>query len=330
MMMRGRYAGVRSTALLAMMLACAPHGAAADADYPRKPLRIVVPYTPGGGIDFIARMIAQGINGPLGQQVIVDNRPGGSTVIGADAVAKAAPDGYTLLVTSHSTHAFLPNTGRKLPFDADRDFAPVSLLVSQPFVLVVHPSLPARNVQQLIAIAKKRPGDLTYSSSGIGTGTHLSGELLGALAKIEIRHIPYKGGAQSFTELAGGHVSMSFGSMPSALPYVKAGKVRMIAVTGLKRSLAAPELATIAESGVPGYQFTAWSALHVPGGTAKPIIDILNREVVKLLNRPDVKERLMPLGYDIEASTPYELRDYIGKERATYAKLMRMTGLDKP
>src|SRR5687767_8395849 len=136
MMMRGRYAGVRSTALFAMALTCAPHGAAADAEYPRKPLRIVVPYTPGGGIDFIARMIAQGINGPLGQQVIVDNRPGGSTVIGADAVAKAAPDGYTLLVTSHSTHAFLPNTGRKLPFDADRDFAPVSLLVSQPFVLV--------------------------------------------------------------------------------------------------------------------------------------------------------------------------------------------------
>ena len=311
-------------------LACAPHAIAADATYPVKTVRIVVPYTPGGGIDFIGRILAQELGKSLGQQVIVDNRPGASTLVGADIVAKAPPDGYTLLVTSHSTHAFLPNTGRKLPFDPDKDFTPVSLLVSQPFVLVVHPSLPVRHVQQLIAVARQRPGDLTYSSSGIGTGTHLSGELLSHLAKIDIRHIPYKGGAQSFTELAGGHVSMSFGSMPSAMPYVKARKVRMIAVTGLKRSPAAPELPTIAESGVPGYQFTAWSALYAPGQTPQHIVDRLNQEVVAALNRVEVKERLISLGYDIEASTPGELRAHIGKERATYAGLMRMTGLDKP
>jgi tripartite-type tricarboxylate transporter receptor subunit TctC len=289
-----------------------------------------VPYTPGGGIDFIGRIVAQELGKSLGQQVIVDNRPGGSTIVGSDLVAKAPPDGHTLLVTSHSTHAFLPNTGRKLPFDPDKDFAPVSLLVSQSFVLVVHPSLPVRSIQQLIAIARERPGDLTYSSSGIGTGTHLSGELLANLARIDIRHIPYKGGGQSFTELAGGHVSMSFGSMPSAMPYVKAGKVRMIAVTGLKRSPAAPELPTITESGVPGFQFTAWSALYAPGQTPKAIVDLLSREVVKALNRSEVKDRLTPLGYDIEASTPDELRAHIGKERATYAELMRKTGLDKP
>ena len=305
-----------------------PRSFAGESSYPSKTVRIVVPYTPGGGVDLIGRIAAQELSKPLGQTVIVENRPGGSTIIGADAVAKAAPDGHTLLVTSHSTHAFLPNTRTQAPYDADRDFEPVSLLVSQSFVLVVHPSLPVNNVKQLIAIAKARPGDLTYSSSGVSTGTHFCGELLRTLAKLDIRHIPYKGGAQSFTELAGGHVSMSFGSMPSAMPFVKAGKVRMIAVTGIKRSPAAPELPTIAESGVAGYQMTAWTAMFAPRATPATIVDRLSAELGKSFKSPAVRDRLGQLGYDIEGGSPDDLRQHVKKERAMYGRLIKLTGLE--
>jgi tripartite-type tricarboxylate transporter receptor subunit TctC len=287
-----------------------------------------VPYTPGGGVDLIGRVLAQELAKPLGQQVIVDNRPGGSTMIGADAVAKAQPDGHTLLVTSHSTHAFLPNTKTKAPYDPDRDFEPVSLLVTQSFVLVVHPSLPVRNVRQLMALARARPGELTYSSNGVATGTHFSGELLRSLGKIDIRHIPYKGGSQSFAALAGGEVSMSFGSVASALPFVKAGKVRMIAATGVKRSPAAPELPTIAEEGLAGYQMTAWTALFAPGRTPKSIVDRLSAEAAKAFSAQAVKDRLLALGYDIETSSPEELGAFVRKERALYAGLIKTVGLE--
>lgn len=309
-------------------LVCQAHASAAAESYPSKSVRIIVPYTPGGGIDFIGRVVAQELAKPLGQTVLVDNRPGGSTMIGSDLVAKAAPDGHTLLVTSHTTHAFLPNTKTKAPYDADRDFEPVSLLVSQSFVLVVHPSLPATSVKQLIAIGRSRPGDLTYSSSGIGTGTHFCGELLQTLAKIDIRHIPYKGGGQSFTALAGGEVSMSFGSMPSAMPFVKAGKVRIIAVTGTKRSPAAPELPTIAESGVPGFQMTAWSALFAPAATPPAIAERLSAELTKAFRTPALRDRLGALGYDIEAGTPTDLRKHVVAERAMYGKLIKLIGLE--
>ena len=318
--------GTRIVCAVVLCHACAAV-AAADA-YPTKPIRIIVPYTPGGGVDLIGRLTAQELAKPLGQLVIVENRPGGSTMIGADVVAKSAPDGHTLLVTSHSTHAFLPNTKTKAPYDADKDFAPVSLLVSQSFVLVVHPSLPAKNVRQLIAIARSRPGDLTYSSSGVGTGTHFSGELLRTLAKVDIRHIPYKGGGQSFAALAGGEVSMSFGSLPSALPFVKADKVRMLAVTGMKRSPAAPELLTIAESGVPGYQMTAWTALFAPAGTPAAIVERLSIATAGAFKAPAVRERLSSLGYEVEASTPAELRKHVAAERALYGKLIKLVGLE--
>jgi tripartite-type tricarboxylate transporter receptor subunit TctC len=321
----------RSVAVLAApfaSLVLAAYGHASESIYPTKTVRIVVPYTPGGGIDLIGRTVAQELAQPLGQQVIVENRPGASTIIGADVVAKAPPDGHTLLVTSHSTHAFLPNLKKKLPYDADKDFEPVALLVSQSFVLVVHPSMPVRDVKQLLAFARARPGELTYSSSGLGTGTHFSGELLKTLGKIDIRHIPYKGGAQSFTELAGGHVAMSFGSIASSLPYVKAGKVRMIGSTGIKRSPGAPDLPTIAET-IPGYEMTAWSALFAPGGTPKAVVERLSAEVAKAFGRPAVKNRLAALGYEIETSSPEELKAYISKERAMYGKLIKMVGLER-
>ncbi|MCW5604839.1 MAG: tripartite tricarboxylate transporter substrate binding protein [Burkholderiales bacterium] len=311
-----------------MTLGMALSAGAAESAYPTKAVRIVVPYTPGGGVDLIGRIAAQELAKVLGQQVIVDNRPGGSTIIGADAVAKASPDGHTLLVTSHSTHAFLPNTRTKVPYDPDRDFEPVSLLVSQPFVLVVHPSMPVRSIKELMALAKARPGDLTYSSSGIATGTHFSGELLRALGNIDIRHIPYKGGAQSFTALAGGEVSMSFGSIAAASSFVKAGRLRMIALTGLRRSPAVPELPTIAEEGLPGYQMTAWTAMFAPGGTPGNTVERLGSEVAKAFKTQTVRDRLVPLGYDIEASSPGELGAYVRKERALYGKLMKMVGLD--
>lgn len=301
---------------------------AAEVTYPTKSIRIIVPYTAGGGVDFVGRVVAQELAKPLGQQLIVDNRPGGSTIIGADAVAKAPPDGYTLLVTSHSTHAFLPNTKTKAPYDPDRDFEPVSLLVSQSFVLVVHPSLPVHNIKQLVALAKARPGDLTYSSNGIGTGSHFSGELLNFLGKINIRHIPYKGGAQSFSALASGEVSMSFGSLTSAMPFTKNGKVRMIAVTGVKRSPASPELPTISEAGLPGYQMTAWTAMFAPGGTPANIVARLSSEAAKAFKARAVVDRLGVAGYDIEAGTPEELRSYVKAERVRYGKLIKIIGLE--
>ncbi len=294
-------------------------------DYPAKPIRIIVPYPPGGGNDIIGRLAADELAKRLGQQVVVDNRPGGSTVVGAEMVARAAPDGYTLLVTSHTTFAMIPNLRASLPYDTQRDFAPVALLATQSFVLVVHPSLPVTTVKQVIALAKAHPGQLTFSSSGVGTGTHFSGEQLNMLAGINIRHIPYRGGGPSLNDLMGGHVSMSFGSVAATSPFARAGKMRMVAVTSAKRSAAVPELPTIGET-LPGYEMTPWNAMFAPRGTPPAVIDRLNRELATAFRAPDTKARLMALGYDAEASSPRQLADYSVVERERYGKLIRAIG----
>jgi tripartite-type tricarboxylate transporter receptor subunit TctC len=307
-----------------MLAALVATGAIAQA-YPTRPVRIVVPYPPGGGNDIIGRIAAEELTRRLGQQAIVDNRPGGSTVIGAEIVAKAPPDGHTLLVTSHTTFAFIPNLRSKLPFDPVRDFEPISLMATQSFVLVTHPTIPAKTVREVIALAKAKPGELTFASSGVGTGTHFSGEQMKVLAGIDIRHIPYKGGGPALNDLIAGHVSMGFGSIASTQPFVKQGKIRMIAITSAKRSAAAPDVPTIGET-IKGYEMTPWNAMFAPKGTPRAIVERLNRDIVAAIKSPQVAERLMGLGYDAAASTPGELAAHVKLELARYGKLIKAIG----
>jgi tripartite-type tricarboxylate transporter receptor subunit TctC len=311
----------------ALASAAVAHAASAGGGegYPARPVRVVVPYPPGGGNDIIGRIAAEELTKRLGRQAVVDNRPGGSTVIGADIVAKAPPDGYTLLVTSHTTFAFLPNLRSKLPFDPVRDFEPISLMATQSFVLVTHPSLAARTIREVVALAKAKPGELTFASSGVGTGTHFSGEQLKVLAGIDIRHIPYKGGGPALNDLIGGHVSMGFGSIASTQPFAKQGKIRMIAITSAKRSPAAPDVPTIGET-VKGYEMTPWNAIFAPRGSPRAVIERLNREIVAAIKSPQVAERLQGLGYDAAASSPSELAAHVKAELVRYAKLIKAIG----
>ena len=298
----------------------------AQTAYPTRPVRMVVPYPPGGGNDIIGRLLAEDLSRRLGQQVIVDNRPGGSTVIGAEIVARAQPDGYTILVTSHTTYALMPNLRPKLPYDPERDFEPISLLAVQAFALAVHPSLPATTVKQVIALAKAKPGQLTFSSAGAGTGTHFSGEQFKALAGVDMLHVPYKGGNTAVSAVLGGEVTMTFGSLSALSPFASTGKLRVIAVTSAKRSPQAPQLPTIAESGVPGYQMTPWYGMVGPKGLPKPIVDRLHGTVTTSLAAKDMQERMAKVGYEPEGSTPRELAEHIRAELALYRKLIKLVG----
>ncbi len=311
-------------ALALTLLAGVSH---AQQNYPARAVRIVVPYPPGGGNDVIARSYADELTKRLGQQVIIDNRPGGSTIIGAELVAKAPPDGYTVLVSSHTTFAIVPNLRAKSPYDVVRDFDPVALLATQPFVLVVHPSLPARDIRQLVALAKTQPGALTYSTPGIGAGGHFCGELLNTMAGIDLRHIPYKGSAIALTDLVGGQVSMTFTSMAAVQAFVRNGRLRLLAVTSAKRSPLAASTPTIAESGVPGYDMRGWNAMVAPRATVKTAVDRLNAEIVATLKSPEARERLAAQGYEPEAGTPQQLGDMIKSELARYGKLIKAVGM---
>ena len=295
--------------------------------YPARTVRIVIPYPPSGGNDIVARAYADELTRRLGQQVVIDNRPGGMTIIGSELVAKAPPDGYTVLVSSHSTFAIIPNVNARLPFDVQRDFAPVALLAIQPFALAVHPSLPANNLKQLIALARPQPGVLTYATSGIGTGGHFCGELLKVMSGINLRHIPYKGGGPALTDVVGGHVSMIVTSLSAERPFIQAKRLRLIAVTSAQRTRLAPEAPTMAESGVTGYEMRGWNAMVAPRGTPAAIIARLNAEVVAMIQSPEARERLDAQGYEPEASSPQQLADLIKSELARYAKLVKVTGL---
>ena len=312
-------------AVAAAIVTFAAAAAFAQQPYPSRPIRIVVPYPPGGGNDIIGRIAADELTKRLGQQAVVDNRPGGSTVIGAEIVAKAPPDGHTLLVTSHTTFAFMPNLRSKLPYDAIRDFEPVSLLATQSFVLVTNPSLAVKTIKDVIALARAKPGELTFASSGVGTGTHFSGEQLKVLAGIDIRHIPYRGGGPAINDMIGGQVSMGFGSVASTLPFVKQGKLRMIGITSAQRSAAVPDVPTIGET-LKGYEMTPWNAMFAPRGTPKPIVERLNREAVAGIRSPDVGQKLAALGYDAAASTPEQLGAHVKLELVRYGKLIKAIG----
>lgn len=299
--------------------------AAQPQGYPARPIRVVVPFPPGGAADNIARVIAPKLTQALGQQVVIDNRGGAAGIIGAEVVAKSAPDGHTLLdaASSQAVNAVL----QKLSFDTLRDFAPITMLMLSPNFLIAHPSLPIRTVPDLIRLAKAHPGQITFASAGVGSAPHMAGELFKSLARVDLVHVPYKGGGPVFVDLIGGYVQLSFLNIASSLVHVRAGKVRGIAVTSSRRSRSAPEFPTIAESGVPGYEIYEWNALFAPAGTPPEIIARLNAEIIKIMAAPDVQERLFQLGAEAVTSTPEQLGDHIRREIAKWGKVVKDMGI---
>jgi tripartite-type tricarboxylate transporter receptor subunit TctC len=294
--------------------------------YPAKPIRVIVAFPPGGIADFAARSVSQKLSESLGVPVVTENRPGAGGVTGAEVVARAAPDGYTLLVTSIS-HTINPSVRKNLPFDAERDFAPVTLLTDAPNFLVVHPSLPAKSVKELVALARARPGQITYASSGSGTSTHLSGELFKALARIDIVHVPYKGGGPAVIDLIGGHVLMMFSTLPSVLQQVRTGKLRGLAVTGGRRFPAAPEFPTMIEAGIPGFEVSGWSGMFAPAGTPKDAVGRLAGEIAMILRAPEVKERFFVQGAEPVGNTPEEFAAFVKSEIAKWKKVVEFSGM---
>lgn len=290
--------------------------------YPSRPVRFVVPYVPGGGVDFVGRTVAQKLSETWNHSVIVDNRPGGGTNIGSELVARSAPDGYTFLV------AGVPNSVamtlyKKPPYDVVKDFAPVIQISTAPNILVVHPSVPAKSVKELIALAKSRRGQLTFGSAGFGSSNHLSGELFKMMAGIDIVHVPYKGGGAAVTDLISGHISMYFGTTPSTAPHVLTGRLRALGLTGAKRSPILPNVPTIAEAGLPGYEQSAWHGLLAPAATPEAIVRKLSTDITRLLQQPDVRERFSTQGVDIVGSSPAEFAEFIKRDVAKYRKLLK-------
>jgi tripartite-type tricarboxylate transporter receptor subunit TctC len=291
--------------------------------FPTKPVRVVVPFAAGGGTDVIGRMIAQKLSEGWGQQVIVENRAGAGSVIGTEVVARSAPDGYTLLLTAPpftTNAALLP----KLSYDALQDFAPVIHAAMAPLLVVVHPSLPVRSIKELVAVAKARPGQLTYGSSGNGGPQHLAGELFRSMAGVNIIHVPYKGGAPATVDLVGGHVEVGFSSMLTVLSFVKSGRLRALAVTGPRRSTILPAVPTIAESGFPGYETTTWYGILARAGTPSAIVTALNADIARALNLPDVKQRLAGEGAEVVGGSPAAFAAFLQKEIERVRKLSRV------
>jgi tripartite-type tricarboxylate transporter receptor subunit TctC len=311
-----------------VMLAAAASPAAAQQTFPWKPVTIVATFAPGGASDILARLIAPKLSERLGQPVLVENRAGAGGNIGTDHVAKSAPDGHTLVMGYIGTHAVNPTLYKKIPFDAVKDFAPVAFVASIPSVLVVHPSVPVKSVSELTAFAKANPGKLNYGSGGAGTAPHLGAELFKTMTGVEMVHIPYKGSGPAVTDLLGGQISLMFNTMIQTIPHVQSGKLRALAVTSAKRSQAMPELPTIAEAGLPGYEMVGWFGLLAPAGTPKDVVARLNDEIVKILNLPDVKDRLEKLGSEpTNIVTPEQFGDYIKSEIAKWAKVIKASGM---
>jgi tripartite-type tricarboxylate transporter receptor subunit TctC len=301
-------------------------GAALPQDYPSRPIRIIVPFPAGGTADLLARQIGQTMSEALRQQVVIENRTGAGGNIGADLAAKSKPDGYTLLMGTVSTHAINPNLYPRMPYDAVKDFAPVTMVAKMPNLLVVHPSVPAKNVAELIALAKARPGALAFASAGNGTSQHLSGELFKKMAGVDMIHVPYKGNAPAVTDLVGGQVQVMFDNIPVSLQQVRAGKLRPLAVTGPLRSPVLPGLPTLAEAALPGYSITSWFGLYVPSGTSPQIIERLNREANKALANAQFRRRLSDQGMEPAGGTPGQFADFMRAELVKWGKIVRESG----
>ncbi|NDG38603.1 MAG: tripartite tricarboxylate transporter substrate binding protein [Betaproteobacteria bacterium] len=292
--------------------------------YPTKPVRVVVPYPPGGVGDTTMRAIAQQLSESLGQPFVIDNKPGASQMIGADAVAKAAPDGYTLFLGSVTSLAINISSQKKMPYDPVKDFAPVSMLYFSPMYLVVNPAVPAQSVKELVALAKAQPGKLSFASIGQGGSIHLAGEMFKSMAGVDITHIPYKGSAPALTDIIGGQVSLMFDAGVSALPQVRAGKLRALAITTAKRVDSTPELPTVAEAGgLPNYEATLWFGLVAPAATPRDIVNRLSQELAKILRQPALQARFANLGVEFSASSPEEFATYIRAETLKWGKVFR-------
>jgi tripartite-type tricarboxylate transporter receptor subunit TctC len=305
------------------MLGVATHVAAQS--YPTKPITIIVPYPPGGPTDIVARLIGQKLGEKVGQQVIIDNRPGAGGNVGAALVARAAPDGYTLLLGT-TAHAINPSVFASLNYNIVKDFSPVVLLTSLPLVVVTNAAVPAKNIQELIALAKSKPNELAYASSGNGQSTHLAAELFKTMAGVSMTHVPYKGSAPALTDLAGGQVAVMFDTMLSAMPQVKGGRLHALAVTTATRSGAAPTLPTVAESGVPGYEAVAWSGLLAPARTPADVVAKLNTEINAILSQPDVRKRLLHDGADPVGGSAEQFSTHLVKEVQKWAAVAKASG----
>jgi tripartite-type tricarboxylate transporter receptor subunit TctC len=301
-------------------------GALAQSDYPVKPVRFIVGQAPGGATDIVARLVASKMPEALGQNVLVENRTGAAGSIGAASVAKSAPDGYTLLVVS-SSYAINPSLYSNLPFDPQKDLAPVSLLAEAPFLLVVHPSVPARSVKDLIALAKAQPGRLTYGSGGNGSSGHLAGALFEMGSRVKLTHIPYKGAGQALVDVVSGQITFMFASVLSSTPQIKQGRLRALGVTSRKRSGALPEVPTIAEAAVPGYTTTTWYGLLAPAGTRQPVIDRLSSAAHKAVRSPELRERMLSDGAEPIGSSPGEFEKHLATEMAKARKIVQSAGV---
>ncbi len=291
--------------------------------YPTRSVRVIVPYPAGGGADFVARVYSRALSESLGQQFVVDNRGGANGNVGSEVAAKSTPDGYTLLVTASTNLTINPGLYRKMPFDVQRALAPISILATQPTILVVHPTLPVTSVKTLVALAKARPGQLNFGSAGAGSSGHLAAELFKMVTSVDIVHVPYKGTGPATTDLLGGQIPLMFNNLPPSLPLVKSGRLRALAVTGEKRSPAAPQLPTMIEAGYPGVVMTLWNALFAPAGTPPEILARLHAEVIRASRMQDIRDRLTAEGTEALTTTPAELADNIRSETVRWAKVIK-------
>lgn len=309
--------------IAALSLIALISGPVAAQQYPSKPIRMVVGFAPGGGTDLVARIIGQKMTESWGQTVLVDNRAGATGTIGADLVAKAPPDGHTLLMGHVNSHGIAPNLFKKLPYDAERDFAMVAYVGYVPNVLVIHPSIPARNVKELIAIAKAQPGTLNYASSGVGSTQHLAGELFTLLTGVKIVHVPYKGSGPAVVDLLAGHVSMNFDTMPPVLPHIKSGRMRALALTTPKRSPQMPNVPTMMEVGLKGFDMTNWYGVMAPAKTSRDTVTKLNAEINRIVMLPDAKAKLEEAGTQLDPMSPEQFATFLRSEIGKYAKLVK-------
>ena len=311
---------------LALGLPALAPSAFAQSDYPSRPIRLICPLPPGGGADLVARLVAERLSKTLNQQVLVDNRAGGGTVIGADLAAKSAPDGYTLLLGTATTHAINASLVKKLPYDPVRDFSPVSLVAVLPQIIVAHPSLPANTLPELVALARARPGEILFASTGNGSANHLGAEMLKSVAKINMVHVPYKGAGPSVTNLLAGQTQFMFTTIPPALPHVKGGRLKALAVAHSKRSALLPQLPTTGEGGAPGVEASSWNGILVRAGTPQTVITRLHGELSTVMTQPELRDKLAAAGVEPMLNSPAEFAAYISSETARYAKVIASSG----
>ncbi len=307
-------------ALIAALVAAMP-SIAADA-WPTKPIHLIVPFAPGGGTDITARLVAQPLSEKLGQPVVIEHRPGAGTMLGTELAARAPADGYTLLLAA-APHAINPALYKQVKYDAHRDFTPITMAITFPYVIAAHPGVPVQSIRDVISYGKTNPGKLTFGSSGIGSTNHLAGELFNRMAGVELTHVPYKGGGPALSDALGGHLALLFGTVLETLPQVRNGKLRGLAVSGGTRAAVAPELPTVAESGVPGYDVTGWYAFLAPAGTPRAIVTRLNDEITRILAAPAVRERLLSLGAEPSPTTPEKAQEFISTELLRWDRLIK-------